>query len=138
MNEADVQTAVKETLAKLVREQRSATDQKVEAFEALLNDVSTGIASLVQILEGQGETDPGAAIAKALAGLKFPEPKITVAAPNVTVEAPQVNIPPIEIPAAVVHVHERAAALGWDIDFKYDGPTTAPSGMRLTRINPKD
>lgn len=138
-----IAASVRDALAKLSRQQRAESDQKFDALKEVFDEVSTGIASIVQILESKGEGDNAgeiiAAIGKAITGIKFPEPKVqvTVEAPIVNVEAPNVTLEPrFDVPQPLVQVIERAAAIGWDIDFKYDGPTNLPSGIRMMRINP--
>lgn len=102
-----------DAIADMERALRMLKDRGAEmaAFEATLQQISASLADIVGLMEKPDD------MAGALAGLKFPEPKVSV-----TVQ-----------PAAVT-VSRDAAGQSWRIELERPSPTAPIKSLLVTKL----
>lgn len=122
-----------------------------QAISAMLEQISTGLADVVALLEAGQKPDAGAseaeeqararmkaqamaeALAPMLAALKLPEPQVQVTVQPAAMPEPKVNV---TVQPAPVTIARDKAGQAWDIEIKRppNNPSGPMVGFRITRL----
>ena len=107
-----------------------AQDKRLDAFTALLSSIETGVADLIDNLEGGGGAAAIEAMTKALGALKMPEVNYTAPAFNPTINVPApAPMPPVNLSAESVAALASALA-GMTVSVE----ATMPQGEAPTTV----